>query len=134
MNVVAIEKPMTAQLRGHTFTATALWDPSHPYRIELRSAGYERWVFSREALALALDGQRMDREAFDATVIEIVRGVEDDGDQVEITKYFKRINPVSVWFAAADWQRLLEDTVCIVPLGTEHSYIQWRAEFPEVYR
>lgn len=134
MNVVAIENPMTARLRGRRLTVTVWWQPCDPFAFTLRFANGEAWVVSRDAVADALAGKQMDRATFDAAEIEIFRTVDDLFDQIEITRYDRQLQPVPVFFEAGDWQRLLDDSTCIAPLDTEHEYIQWRAEFPEVYR
>jgi len=130
VKVLTIEKPMTASLRGHRFQVTASWTPADPHAITLVSPHGETWTLSREVIALALAGERMDRAAFDAAEIEAFRAE----DELEITRYFKSFGPVPVWFAAADWQQLLDDTTSVIPLGDERSYIDWHAEFPEVVR
>lgn len=127
MNVVTVERQMTASLRGRPFMVTAEWRPSDPCAIRLVGPhGRLKWWLSREVVAMALAGQRIDPDAYQAARIEIVRTADEDGgDMVEVTRYFVSRPPVSVWFAAGDWQQLLEDTLCVVPLGEEHLYMDW---------
>lgn len=127
MNVVTVERQMTASLRGRPFMVTASWQPSDPCAIRIVGPRARlTWWLSREVVAMALAGQRIGRDEFDAARIEIVRTADEDGgDMVEVTRYHRSLQPVSVWFAAADWQQLLEDTLCIVPIGDEHLYVDW---------
>lgn len=112
MNVVTVERQMTASLRGRPFMVTAEWRPSDPCAIRLVGPhGRLKWWLSREVVAMALAGQRIDPDAYQAARIEIVRTADEDGgDMVEVTRYF---------------EQLLEDTLCVVPLGEEHLYMDW---------
>lgn len=127
MNVVTVERAMTASLRGRCFMVTAEWSPSDPCAIRLVGPGRRlTWVLSREVVAMALKGKQLGGEVADAACVEIVRSAEGDGgDMVEVVRHHRSLQPVSVWFAAADWEQLLEDTLCIVPLGDERKYIDW---------
>lgn len=127
MNVVTVERQMTATLRGRPFMVTAEWRPSDPCAIRLVGPRARlTWVLSREVVAMALAGQQLGGDVADAACVDVVRTVaEDGGDMVEVTRYHRSLPQVSVWFAAQDWQQLLEDTLCIVPLGDERLYIDW---------
>lgn len=136
MRVVSLERPLRGLLRGQRFDAVAKWDPADPYAVTLHFTNGERWTLSREAVHAALSGSRMDGPAFDAAAIEITLAEEEDrceGAEVEVACFYKRLlQPVRVWFAERGWRQLLDDSLAIVPFGTEHAYIDWAVEFPEV--
>lgn len=124
MNVLSIERPMVATLRGRAFRVLAMWTPADPWIFLLEFGNGDVWEFSRDVVARALKSECVPDQP--AAKIEIVRTV-DSADEVEITRYSRRRRPVSLTFPAGDWAQLLAETLCVVPGGHERAYIDWHA-------